>query len=582
MSAALHYLYLFSGGLITLRDEADGLKLSGHFERPAGHGADDAAGTAPAWADGFAQLLDTHRRDRYVWLVDTVDEELQLEQLPRMRGSDLRKFTARRLEQRFRSKNLATWRPGAAATRRGWRAWLPAAGETMPVLLAALGSEQLMQPWLSIAERAKVVIEGIHSPALLARALARRIVPDPTGLLVSLHPAGLRQTLLVDGGVRFTRLAAIGAAPGIDAVRLECERALQYLLMTQVVSRPLITGPEFRLWLAADGTAEASRMPSALQIDNTTRLSVGLIDAAAFGAPAIDGEERTGEEPTLGAVAMWLQPALWQRRSDGYAIPRIRLHAQIAQRRRWMLGSAQAALVIALAGNAAVELVDRFGDEDARLLAKLQTERRERDRLQQQVADAAVNGAEMRRVVELDATLRERTMDAGSLLTGVARALAPDDSLKLRRMSWSRGELSDGGSGGPAAAATATPALAMPAAAMPFGSAPAAAPPAMPATTTDDGARAHARIIGEFEQVPAMLEANRRVEAFARRLAAQCGCDAKVRRLPYDPEPTQAYSGGRQAGVRERTAFEIDLHWDAQATTTGRAAGPGGHDVPKS
>lgn len=580
MSAAPHYLYLSSGGLIALRDEAGELRLSGRFERPAGAGADDPAapGTTPEWADGFARLLETHRRDRYVWLVDTVDEELQLEQLPRVRGGDLRKLTARRLEQRFRGKNLATWRPGAAAARRGWRAWLPAAGETMPVLLAALGGEQLMQPWLSIAERAKVAIEGIQSPALLARSLAQRIAPAPTGLLVSLHPAGLRQTLLVDGGVRFTRLAAIGAAPGIDAVRLECERALQYLLMTQVVSRPLLTGPDFRLWLVTDGIPEASRMPSSLQIDNSTRLSVGLIDAAAFGAPEIDGQD-----PALGAVAMWLQPALWQQRNDGYAVPRIRLHAQIAQRRRWMLGSAQAALVIALAGNAAVEMIDRFGGEDARLLTQLQAERRERDRLQQQVADDTISGAEMRRVVELDAALRERTIDAGALLTRIARALAADDSLQLRRITWSRNELSDGGTDRAGAAVPVAVATSAPLPSMPFGSAPAApaTAPAM-AAATDDGARAHARIIGEFDQVPAMLEANRRVEAFARRLAAHCGCDATVRRLPYDPEPTQAYSGGRQGGVRERTSFEIDLHWDPRTTTAGGAPGPGGHDVPKS
>ena len=571
MRAALHYLYLWGGGLIALREEAGRLRPTGRFERPTGHGADDPSSGTPPWADGFRQLLQAHRRDQYVWLVDTVDEELQLEQLPRMRGADLRRLAARRLEQRFRGKALATWRPGAAAARRGWRAWLPAAGDTMPMLLAALGGEQLMQPWLAIAERAKVAIEGIHSPALLTRALARRIVPEPTGLVVSLHPAGLRQTLLLEGGVRFTRLAAVGAAAGVDAVRLECERALQYLLMTQIISRHLVTGPGFRVWLVTDGIADASRMPATLQIDNATRSSVGLVDAAAFGAPQLDEQG-----PALGAVPVWLQPSLWRGRSDGYAIARIRLHARVAQRRRWTLRAAQAALAVALAGNGAIEIVDGFGDQEARLHAQLQVQRRERDRLQAQVAGDAVSGAEMRRVVELDAALRERTIDAGLLLSRIAQALAPDDSLQLRRVSWSRNLPADGDSPGASTTAAPAPALTLPAA-MPFGSAPVTPTTAPTPAQADDGVQVHARIIGEFDQAPAMAEANRRVEAFARRLAAQCGCQTRVRRLPYDPGPTQAYSSGRQGGTRERAAFEVDLQWDARAT-----AASGGRNVPRS
>lgn len=115
MRAALHYLYLWGGGLIALREEAGRLRPTGRFERPTGHGTDDPSSGTPPWADGFTQLLQAHRRDQYVLAVDTVDEELQLEQLPRMRGADLRRLAARRLEQRFRGRAR---RPGGPVPRR--------------------------------------------------------------------------------------------------------------------------------------------------------------------------------------------------------------------------------------------------------------------------------------------------------------------------------------------------------------------------------------------------------------------------------------------------------------------------------
>jgi HAMP domain-containing protein len=181
----------------------------------------------------FREYLGAHRGALFSLLADVAGEDFHEEQIPYLRGSDRDAVLRRRLAQRYRDTRLAaafSLGQVAAEERRNER-----------VLLASFTNTQQLAPWLDALEESGARLAGVYSVPLLAPALAARLgVRSGRAFLVSTDRAGLRQSYIENGRLRFARLErTVDTAPQALAlfVRSETQRLAQYLATLRAMPR---------------------------------------------------------------------------------------------------------------------------------------------------------------------------------------------------------------------------------------------------------------------------------------------------------------------------------------------------------
>jgi len=186
----------------------------------------------------FSAWLEQCRGAHFTLLADCVEEGFQVDTTPHVVGPDRRALIARKQNQHFYGSPYAT-AISLGRERAGRR--------DERILFAALTRPALLDPWMERLRTADVVLTGITSPALLLQHVLRQQVRSHARLLVvTLTPAGLRQTLFEDGNLRFSRLATSAeshtAAWGA-AIPFEVQKTYQYLVTQRVIARgtPIIT-----------------------------------------------------------------------------------------------------------------------------------------------------------------------------------------------------------------------------------------------------------------------------------------------------------------------------------------------------
>ncbi len=186
-------------------------------------------------AHAFAAHLREVSSSLFYLLVDIVEEDFHQENVPFVRGSDRSTLLGRKLAQRYRdtSLSLAVSLGYEKTQRRDER-----------ILFSSFTNNAPFQPWLAALRDQEVAIAGVYSMALLAPQLATKLgAKSASLLLVTLQPAGLRQTYLENGKIRFSRLGPIEAADASDPNRLadaydrETTRVYQYLTATRILAR---------------------------------------------------------------------------------------------------------------------------------------------------------------------------------------------------------------------------------------------------------------------------------------------------------------------------------------------------------
>jgi len=608
-----HVLYVWADGVVSLRREGRGWQQGPRFRLiPENQLAFDPDPQAPAPSPvppEFATWIRQWKGDNFRVIVDSGDEEIEVDELPRVGGRDRGKVLDRRLRQRFRDASLTTWVAPLASEggRLSLRALLPGApvrGATANpgecTMLASLRQRNSMQLWIDAALAAGARIRAIDSPALLARDQLAALGPRPTALVVSVLPSGLRETLVQDGELRFTRLMPVQLPAAWGSLTGELERTLRFLMMSRGSLRPVIQSGRFPLYVHVDGIlagAGGSAIPDDIEIDG---IHIPIVRLATV-APATAGASVRGAVgealPALGAT--W---ALLRRRAAGRAGG----YASAEMRRNWRaarsLGSvwafALASLVLAIAANLGVaysfvESTDPFMERQ--LLARIDVTRAQTQSLQRQIAELPVNAREMAGIVDLADQLHSRHVDAPGTLQWVAQALADDPALTIDALGWE-----------PQRALGAAAALAASGSASLAPATPAAAPGTLPAgngallgsaDAVDSAARAAAATTSTLVRLGGLVDpalskeaANQRVDALLARLQSACGCTGRVLELPYDPSMDIAYSNSLRAPVQDHPPhFTIELEqasaWrlaaQAQAQAHAQAAG-GAAPAPQS
>ncbi|WP_410499435.1 hypothetical protein [Chitinibacter sp. S2-10] len=195
----------------------------------------DKSGTVPlaCWARDENTLGDlSHfvaqlRNSCFYLLTDLVDEELQIETIPRLARKDRLTLQARKLAQRFVD---TPYRQAQSLT-----------GADDCLQLSALNNPAVILQIVDIllAERAPLL--GIYSVALITQAMVARLGSGaPHLLLMSCSEAGfLRQSYFTSHGLRFTRLASFHYTQPLvlqaQDIASEVRRARQYLATLRLI-----------------------------------------------------------------------------------------------------------------------------------------------------------------------------------------------------------------------------------------------------------------------------------------------------------------------------------------------------------
>lgn len=186
------------------------------------HGGALRAEAAFAAAGGdFSGYLEQHRDSHFHLLADVADEEFRVDDIPHVGRRDRRAIIDRRLAQ----SQVATALQAVLSCGR-----LRDGRRDERLLFAALNDMALL-PWLDALDRAQAALAGVYSTAQLAGALPSACRRDAPHLLVATRGrAGLRQTFLERGRLRFSRLTPLAAnADAPAACAAEAARLRQYM-----------------------------------------------------------------------------------------------------------------------------------------------------------------------------------------------------------------------------------------------------------------------------------------------------------------------------------------------------------------
>ncbi|MDR3158956.1 MAG: hypothetical protein LBU11_08110 [Zoogloeaceae bacterium] len=398
--------------------ESDGARLYARSAR-APEGVQELARFTPDTAGRQALSAWPEKTQPIALLVNLPEEGHFRENIPRLRGNEKSALVKRRLRQHFGDNPFVMASPlapmGEAAGRR----------REERLLLTAL-PRQILQDWLAALQ--PMPIAGIHGvPQVMADWLRREARPPSVCLLLSLHGRALRQSLLQDGCVLFSRLSAAPEETEKSAwIAEETARLYAYLAHQQCVE----PGASLPVYLLAE-TPDAA-LSAAFAHPGMKPLALQTLEWKTPLAHEIYGID------ALLLVRLAKQPP-----RQHYAPAALRQRYLLPQRRRLLLGAGALFLLAGLClggmdmltarGLRAESSATRL--ETARLEAQAQSLLREKPEL---AIFSRIETGEARRLLEENARYRAERSPETMLhaLQQLAALLDRHPGLHLEKLHW--------------------------------------------------------------------------------------------------------------------------------------------------
>ena len=412
---AVRRVFVISSGRLTAY-HLDGAKLLEPFSFDAGEEG----------LERYARYLDRCPRDVTYVVADLVEEEFREESIPHVPAWDRRSL--------LRARSLRAFRD-ARCVHSAMLGREPGGRRDDRVLFSAITRPALLDPWLAPMARRSVPLAGIHSPAMLTRAMLTAIGAQGEGVLVvSLQSGGgLRQTFFRDGRCRLSRLAAV---PEPEPGRVGSE-ILDEVARTQRYLNSLEASE-------GDGRLDIRILGHGTMLDDLRRelprvarndpraacVAVDLADVARrLGLRRWDGEA-TADRLFVHVLAKRAPRNHYATRAE------IRTHSTLQARSFLNIASA-----VMLAGGCLlggiVFLEGVIVDGHARSLAKQAALGEDRYRVAQaELPQAPAEPFELERVVSAVDVLRRRRADPVEFLASISEALAGFPRVRIEGLSW--------------------------------------------------------------------------------------------------------------------------------------------------
>ena len=400
---------------------------------------------------GFLQYVEGSPQALYFLLVDIVEEDFHQETIPYVRGGDRRTLLHRKLAQRYRDISLALT--------------LSLGFETGPrreenILFASFTNTQQLQPWLLALNSKEARIVGVYSIALLAPMLAKRVgFEQKRFLLVTRQNAGIRQSFVDNGQIRFSRLGQIDGEDMLQratSLAMETNRLQQYLTNMRMLARD---GGALDVIIVCPDEALPEFKAACTNSAQITYHIVGIAEACKKAGVKAAPQNLMAEQLFLHSLAA-AQP------SQQFADDEHRRYFNLWRARvaSYVAGAAIFTFCVLLAG---LRLLDYYGVRE-QTNADQQQERRLNEqyaRLQAQFQKTPTTTANLKALVKNYITLQKQSVSLEKMLVELSKAMAAVPQIEIDRIEWQiGGELKGPPGGTRAAKAPPKPAAAAPAA----------------------------------------------------------------------------------------------------------------------
>lgn len=355
-------------------------------------------------------------------LVDLMDEEYRLENVPPVRGRERRAMLARRHARYFRNTPFWQALPQGRAHegRRDAR-----------MLMMALTRPELVEPWLAQIAKHHAPLAGLYSlPALAPPLLARLGIGGSAVMLVSVEATGgLRQTFLRDGRLMLSRLVVMprpGTVPHAAFVTGELVKLRRYL------SSLALLGPEDTLHIHLLSHGEPLRELEA-HCRNSESERYVLIDTATVAATLGLASGAASPESDV----LFAQQLLDASPRQDYARAEDRADYR-AYRRRERLLACSLGLLLTGAGIAAGRglQTERLQTDTVRLQAAARDYLERAEAARVTLPATTASATEIRAAVSTFDWLATRRGDPKPFWSQIGQVLAQHPEVRLEALGW--------------------------------------------------------------------------------------------------------------------------------------------------
>lgn len=377
--------------------------------------------------DEFRNFAKQHAKSLYYILADLAGEDFHDELIPLLRGGDRQAVIERRLAQRYRDTRLA------AAISLGP---IAVAGERRNerLVLASFTNTQQFSPWLDAISEAGAKLAGVYSVPLVAPAVAETIASKIDAkssrlFVVSMDSAGLRQSFLEDGKLRFARLermVEMGAEADAAFVRSETLRLVQYLSSLRVLPRD---GPPVTA-IVITPAGQRDVFERALPSDG--RLTFRVVDlpkaASLVGIKSAEG---------IGAEQLYLHLVAKRAPKDQFARSEDRKGFLLWQLQRGVVAAGAIGLSACMlfAGAKWIEVMDVRSQTDQQL-AETRSVEQEYQRVTSTFPVTLTTTENLKATVNEFRSIATRSAIPGPAFAYVSRALEQFPQIELDQLVW--------------------------------------------------------------------------------------------------------------------------------------------------
>jgi len=382
----------------------------------------------PAGEEGvaaFASYLAAAPSSLFYVLADVVEEDFHQENVPFLRGGDRRALLERKLAQRYRDTSLSV--ALSLGVERGQR-------RDERIVFSSFTNTQQLHPWLMALRDSDVPVVGVYSVALVAPQLAALLgYKKAPCLMVTLSQAGLRQSYIDAGQIRFSRLGPLEpgevASPErvAEAFDRETTRVYQYLTAMRVLPRD--GGAVDTLLVAPPGQAEAVRAATG----NVAQLRVQVLDLD-------DVRRKVGLRSApagAGAEALYLHLLAARPPAQQYAKENLRGAYRLHQWRAGLIagGAAVLAACLLFAGTEAWEVL-RLHDATDRDRQQIALAQASYGRVTAQFPEMPTSTDNLRTAMQQYRLVAEQTRSPRGLLLDISQVLSNSPRVDLEHLRW--------------------------------------------------------------------------------------------------------------------------------------------------
>jgi hypothetical protein len=454
-------------------------------------------------------------------LADVVEEDFFQENIPYVLGADRRALLGRKLAQRYRDTSLALPLSLGSETHAGRR--------EERILYMSFTNTHQFQPWLDALRSNDARVAGVFSVALVAAQTGKRLgFKRGRYLLVSRQQAGLRQSYIENGRIRFSRLGRVDFSdPSALAQDFAAEalRIQQYLVNTRVLPRE---APALDVLVLAPGEHKALYEGACV---NSARVQFHVHDldkvARSLGFKSAPPE-------TL-AEGLFLHVLAAYPSGEQYADDHLRRFYHLWRARVGLLAAGAAAVGFCLLFSA-VRLLDihQLNEETQNNRVQEARASEEYARLQTRFPKTPASSENLKAIVKNYRALLRQSASPGRMLAEISEAVTALPQIEIDKIDW------EFGTGAKSAPGRESP----------------KAPPAQPTTqpqadaefqtqTAEISGKLVVELASDFRAVTAL------VNQFTEALRKRPGTEVTRTQLPFDINAEKSLGGDIGVARRE-------------------------------